>query len=225
MFVAYTRYFILFWGMFLLLFTGVGTLLADDNAAQWALVPVADGFDFPVGKPNGEGFYKARGLRLKSPRHLGEDWNGSGGGDSDLGAPTYSIAHGLITYAADAKGAWGKVVIVRHAFREPSTGKMLCCQTLYSHLDKITVQLGQIVRRGDQVGTVGTGNGRYPAHLHFELHFNIDVNCGHQGIEKNARNYGDPSAFISRYRRLPIEKRQAKVPVGGFLPYKGTEGM
>lgn len=174
MFVAYTRYFILFWGMFLLLFTGVGTLLADDNAAQWALVPVADGFDFPVGKPNGEGFYKARGLRLKSPRHLGEDWNGSGGGDSDLGAPTYSIAHGLITYAADAKGAWGKVVIVRHAFREPSTGKMLCCQTLYSHLDKITVQLGQIVRRGDQVGTVGTGNGRYPAHLHFELHFNIE---------------------------------------------------
>lgn len=200
---------------------------AEDKPAdqQWALVPVADGFDFPVGKPNGEGYYVQRGLRLKRPRHLGEDWNGNGGGNSDLGDPVYSVADGLVCYAADPKGAWGKVVIVRHAFREPTTGKMLCCQTLYSHLDKIDVKLGQIVKRGQQVGTIGTGNGRYAAHLHFELHFNIDVNCGHQGIEKNARNYGDPSAFIKRYRRLPVENRKAKVPVGGFLPYKDTEGI
>lgn len=198
---------------------------AADDEAKWALVPVADGFDYPVGKPNGDGFYKSRGLRLKSPRHLGEDWNGNGGGDSDLGAPISSVAHGLVTYAADAKGAWGKVVIVRHAFREPTTGKMLCCQTLYSHLDRIDVKLGQVVKRGDQVGTLGTGNGRYPAHLHFELHFNIDVNCGHQGIPKTAKNYGDPTKFIDRYRRLPVENRKAKVPVGGFLPYKGTDGI
>lgn len=198
---------------------------SNDPSQQWALVPVADGFDFPVGKPNGDGFYRSRGLRFKSPRHLGEDWNGNGGGDSDLGAPTYSVAHGLVTYAADAKGAWGKVVIVRHAFREPTLGKMLCCQTLYSHLDRIDVKLGQIVKRGDQVGTIGTGNGRYPAHLHFELHFNIDVNCGQQGIPKTPRNYGDPTNFISRYRRLPFENRKARVPVGGFLPYKGTDGM
>lgn len=192
---------------------------------QWALVPLCDGFDYPVGKPNGEGYYKARGLRFKSPRHLGEDWNGVGGGDSDLGDPVYTIGHGLVTYAADPRGAWGKVVIVRHAFREPTTGQVLCCQTLYSHLDRIDVKVGQIIKKGHQVGTIGTGNGRYPAHLHFELHFNIDVNCGQQGIPKTPRNYGDPTKFINRYRKLPVENRKAKVPVGGFLPYKGTDGM
>ena len=40
---------------------------------KWAFVPLADGFDFPVGKPDGKGYYKARGLRLATPRHLGED--------------------------------------------------------------------------------------------------------------------------------------------------------
>lgn len=192
---------------------------------EWAYVPLCDGFDFPVGKPNADGYYRSRGLRLKSPRHLGEDWNGIGKGDSDLGDPVYSVGHGVVTYAADARGAWGKVVIVRHAFRDPKSGKVLCCQTLYAHLQDINVILGQLVLRGTQVGTIGNNRGMYAAHLHAELHFNISVNCGQQGIPKTAQNYGDLSAFIKRFRRLPVERRMARVPIGTFLPYKGTEGM
>lgn len=201
------------------------TMAEFTDGGKWALVPLADGFDFPVGKPNGDGYYKARGLRLKSPRHLGEDWNGNGGGNSDLGDPVYTIGHGLVTYAADAKGRWGKVVIVRHAFREPRSGRVLCCQTLYGHLDRIDVKLGQIVKRGDQVGTIGTNRGMFPAHLHAELHFNILANCGQQGIPKTAKNYGDLTSFINHYRRLRAESKYVKVPVGCFLPYKDTEGL
>lgn len=192
---------------------------------KWALVPLADGFDYPVGKPNGEGYYRARGLRFATPRHLGEDWNGNGGGNTDNGDPVYSIGHGIVTYADDPKGRWGKVVIVRHAFREPRTGKIFCCQTLYSHLDRITVKLGQLVHRGQMVGTIGTNNGMYPAHLHAELHFNININCGQQGVPKTARNYGDLTKFINRYRKLPLEKKFVKVPIGVFTPYKGTIGL
>ncbi len=192
---------------------------------KWAFVPLADGFDFPVGKPDGKGYYKSRGLRLATPRHLGEDWNGNGGGNSDLGDPVYSIGLGLVTYAADARGRWGKVVIVRHAFREPKSGKVLCCQTLYGHLDEINVRLGQIVGRGTQVGTIGTNNGMFTAHLHAELHFNVDVNCGHQGIAKNNVNYGNLTEFIKHYRRLPVEKKFVKLPIGSFIPYKNTNGL
>lgn len=192
---------------------------------NWAYVPLADGFDYPVGKPNAEGYYKARGLRFRVPRHLGEDWNGNGGGNTDKGDPVYTIGHGLVTYAAEAKGRWGKVVIVRHAFREPKTGKVLCCQTLYAHLDRIDVKLGQIVQRGDQVGTIGTNNGMFPAHLHAELHYNVMVNCGQQGIPKNADNYGDLTQFIVKYRRLNVERKLVKIPIGCFLPYKDTEGL
>lgn len=195
----------------------------DDG--KWAFVPLADGFDFPVGKPNAEGYYKSRGLRLATPRHLGEDWNGNGGGNSDLGDPVYSIGIGLVTYAADARGRWGNVVIVRHAFREPKTGKVLCCQTLYGHLDRIDVKLGQLVGRGQQVGTIGTNRGMFPAHLHAELHFNVLVNCGQQGIPKKPGNYGNLTDFINHYRKLKPERKMVKLPIGGFLPYKDTEGL
>ncbi len=206
--------------------TSCAVTMAEKTAdGRWALVPLADGFDYPVGKPNGDGYYKARGLRLQTPRHLGEDWNGNGGGNTDLGDPVYTIGHGLVTYAADARGRWGKVVIVRHAFREPRSGRVLCCQTLYAHLDRIDVRLGQLVRRGDQVGTIGTNRGMFPAHLHAELHFNILVNCGQQGIPKTARNYGNLTSFINHYRRLRPETRYVKLPIGCFLPYHDTEGL
>lgn len=201
------------------------TMAQKTEDGKWAFVPLVDGFDFPVGKPNGEGYYKSRGLRLTTPRHMGEDWNGNAGGNSDLGDPVYTIGHGLVTYAADARGRWGKVVIVRHAFREPKSGKVLCLQTLYGHLDRIDVQLGQLVKRGDQVGTIGTNRGMYPAHLHAELHFNVMVNCGQQGIPKTSRNYGHLSNFINHYRRLKPEAKYVKLPIGCFLPYKDTEGL
>lgn len=135
--------------------------------SKFALVPLCDGFDFPVGKPDGNGYYRSRGLRLKSPRHMGEDWNGNKGGNSDLGDPVYSVGHGVVTYAADARGAWGKVVIVRHAFREPKSGKVLCCQTLYSHLNDINV-----------VGAVGAA--RHPGghYRHEPRHVSGPSSCG-----------------------------------------------
>ena len=192
---------------------------------KWAYVPLADGFDFPVGKPNGDGYYKSRGLRLATPRHMGEDWNGEAGGNTDLGAPVYTIGHGLVTYASDARGRWGKVVIVRHAFREPKTRKVLCCQTLYAHLDRIDVKVGQLVMRGQQIGTIGNNHGMFTAHLHAELHFNILANCGQQGIPKTASNYGNLTNFIRYYRRLTPESKYVKLPIGCFLPYKDTEGL
>ena len=201
------------------------TMARKTPDGKWAYVPLSDGFDYPVGKPNADGYYKARGLRLRTPRHLGEDWNGNGGGNSDLGDPVYTIGHGLVSYAEDARGRWGKVVIVRHAFRDPKSGKVFCCQTLYSHLDRIDVKLGQLIPRGYQIGTLGSNRGMFQAHLHAELHYNVNVNTGHQGIPKNARNYGNLTNFIKKYRKLPREPKLVKVPIGGFLPYKDTKGL
>ena len=73
------------------------TMVKMSPDGRWAMVPLADGFDYPVGKPNGEGYYKSRGLRLNIPRHMGEDWNGNGGGNSDDGDPVYTVGTGLVT--------------------------------------------------------------------------------------------------------------------------------
>jgi hypothetical protein len=53
--------------------------------AETAFTKLANGFDFPVGIPEAQGYYKARGFR--SHGHLGEDWDGIRGGDTDRGDP------------------------------------------------------------------------------------------------------------------------------------------
>jgi hypothetical protein len=50
--------------------------------AATTLIKLADGFDFPVGDAEAQGYYKARGFCPNG--HPGEDWDGLGGGNSDL---------------------------------------------------------------------------------------------------------------------------------------------
>jgi murein DD-endopeptidase MepM/ murein hydrolase activator NlpD len=45
----------------------------------------------------------------------------------------------------------------------------------------MSVPVGRQVRRGDKLGTIGTANGNYLAHLHFELRTvpSLDVGSGY----------------------------------------------
>src|SRR5262249_27927625 len=131
--------------------------------------PVADGFDFPVGKPEAKGYHKARGFWPNG--HLGEDWNGNGGGDTDLGDPIYSTAGGVVIISENIGVGWGNVILIRHAYRD-SSGKIEMVDSLYGHLLERLVKVHQIVERGQLVGKMGGNNGMYPVHLHFEMRKN-----------------------------------------------------
>jgi len=195
------------------------------SAQQTVKVNLADGFDFPVGKPDGTGYYKARGLRLRAPQHFGEDWNGRSGGDSDLGDPVYSMGDGIVTWAYDVHQGWGNVVIVRYAYRDPANGEVKYCDALYGHLDKIMTSVGKQVKRGEQVGTIGSNRGMYPAHLHFEIRHNINIGMGRNSVAADFTNWADPTTFINKYRRLNREFRAVQVPRGTYEEYAGFKGL
>lgn len=169
-------------------------------------VRVADGFDFPVGKPDGQGYYKYRGF---SSHHPGDDWNGGGGGNSDLGDPVYSIGHGIVVLARDMKRGWGNSVIVRHAYREGGK-EIRYADSLYTHLDRISVREGEQVLKGKQVGTIGTNRGMYAAHLHFEVRKNLAIGMNRSAFARDLNNYFDPTRFIQARRKL---KGSGTVPV------------
>lgn len=200
-------------------------LLFSQSAFAAPKINIADGFDFPVGKPNAAGYYKARGLRLRSPTHFGEDWNGRGGGNTDLGDPVYSIADGIVTFAHNVRQGWGNVAIVRHAYRDPSSGKVKFVDSLYGHLDKMLVKTGQDVKRGEKIGTIGTNFGMYPAHLHFEIRHNITAGMHRNSIPSDLANWADPTQFINKYRRMNREWRKVAVPTGTYKEYAGFKGL
>jgi murein DD-endopeptidase MepM/ murein hydrolase activator NlpD len=130
------------------------------------LLPLADGFDLPVGPPDGDGYYDAQGFGGRNA-HLGNDWNGAGGGDSDLGDPVFSIGAGRVVVAADFGGGWGNVVRVAHRVRDRGGERVI--ESLYAHLDTIEVHVGERLARGQRLGTIGTAHGTYRAHLHLEV--------------------------------------------------------
>ncbi|MDL5050036.1 M23 family metallopeptidase [Oscillatoria amoena NRMC-F 0135] len=204
-----------FCGLSALMFIGLTVMDVAAQIIDPDKIPFADGFDLPVGKPDGEGYYLSRGIR---GRHLGEDWNGVGGGNTDLGDPVYSVAHGLVISASDLKMGYGKTVFVVHKFME--NGKIRMVETLYAHLHQITVSRGDVVRRGQKVGTIGTGNGLYTAHLHFELR-DKPGQFVRIGYRKGREAFLDPFRFIAARRppgatELMLVQRPGKFP--GRIP-------
>ena len=204
------------------LWAGVVTLLAcacTAGAYETMRCPLADGFDFPVGKPDASGYHKARGFFPNG--HLGEDWNGNGGGDTDLGDPIYAMGNGIVLHSDNVGVGWGNVVIIRHAFRDPS-GKIDMVDSLYGHLQERKVKLHQIVTRGQLVGTMGGNSGMYPVHLHFEIRKNLQIGMNRSQFARDYSNYYSPTQFISARRQLPSSLQKVEIPINTFAPYGKT---
>ncbi len=79
---------------------------------------------------------------------------------------------GVVAYAGNALKGFGNLILVKHP-----DGYI----TAYAHLDKILVQKGQSVKRGEKIATVGQTGGVNQPQLHFE------VRAGKKAV--NPRNY------------------------------------
>jgi Peptidase family M23 len=162
---------------------------------ELASLPTAVRFDFPLGSENGAMSYNAQ--RFTENRHLGDDLNGIGGENSDLGDPIYAVGDGRVLLARDGGPGWGNVIIVLHAYIDNGERKFV--QSYYGHVEAMLARVGDDVRRGQQIATVGTANGRYLAHLHFEMREFTTPFIG-PGYREDTRGWIDPSAFIQKHR-------------------------
>lgn len=190
------------------------------GAADFIPQYLADGFDYPVGKPEGDGYRLARGFYPGG--HLGEDWNGNGGGDTDFGDEISCTAHGVVVYSDDFQAGWGNVIIIRHAYREKD-GRIHFIDSLYGHLSKRSMKVGDRVMRGQKVGEMGAGprlkSGRYMyyAHLHFEIRKNITIGMNRSKFPGDYSNFYSPRYFIRDHRRLRQEFRKVNIPVNTWM--------
>lgn len=155
---------------------------------------LADGFDYPVGKPNGDEYYDAQPFTKN--KHLGSDWNGTSGGNTDLGDPVYATANGYVTFAKDAGRGWGNIVRVIHCVPGKPNKYV---ESFYAHLDRIKTKEGAWLKRGDELGTIGTAHGAYIALLHFEIRDKPDMRIG-PGYSTDTTGYLNPTKFIKANR-------------------------
>ncbi|HIV74213.1 MAG TPA: peptidoglycan DD-metalloendopeptidase family protein [Candidatus Pseudogracilibacillus intestinigallinarum] len=104
--------------------------------------------------------------------HVGERWGAMHKGidiartDRSTSPPIYAAEAGTVESAGMNSGGYGNMVIVDH-------GNGL--KTLYAHMSKITVKSGQKVKRGEQIGVMGTTGDSTGIHLHFEVHNNGNI--------------------------------------------------
>jgi len=82
------------------------------------------------------------------------------------GTPVYATGDGVVREAGHSPqghSGYGNVALIDHGFG---------FETLYAHLNTVTVRPGQRVKRGQQIGTVGASGMTTGSHLHYEVILN-----------------------------------------------------
>lgn len=74
--------------------------------------------------------------------------------------PVKAAQDGEVIYAAQAPNHLGKMILVKHA--DPFV-------SIYGHIDVFKVKVGQKVKKGEVIGTVGTTGGAESPRVYFEL--------------------------------------------------------
>jgi len=148
--------------------------------------------NYPVGYPDAVGYYSAQDFGENN--HLGEDWNGIGGGNTDLGDTIYAIANGYVKFAEDQEMAWGNVVRVNHFLENGDA-----FESMYAHCDEILIAKKDRVKAGQPIATIGDADGSYLAHLHFEIRTDTTLGVG-PGYSSDGHGYVCPSSFIDSLR-------------------------
>jgi septal ring factor EnvC (AmiA/AmiB activator) len=122
------------------------------RAAVPTVRPAAN-LDWPV---QGSLLYKFG--RVVNPNNTTTRWNGIGIG-APAGTPVRTIGAGQIM-VAESFGTYGLTVIVQQGGGD---------YAVYGSLASVAVKKGDIVSRGQVIGTVGSADPELPAHLHFEF--------------------------------------------------------
>jgi hypothetical protein len=130
--------------------------MAKDKEKLVASIPAIQPVDFHDLRRIGSLFgYRTDPFYKVTKFHEGIDFTAA------IGTPIYATGDGVVTEAEYNNGGYGNKIIINHGYSY---------ETVYAHLSKIKVKVGQKIKRGEVIGLMGnTGKSTAP-HLHYEVH-------------------------------------------------------
>lgn len=91
----------------------------------------------------------------KTPKmHTGIDFTAA------TGTPIYATGDGTVNEAGYDNGGYGNNVVINHGYGY---------QSLYAHMKKVKVRVGDRVKRGEVIGWIGSTGKSTGPHLHYEV--------------------------------------------------------
>ena len=117
--------------------------------------------------------------------HLGTDFA------APTGTPARTVGDGVVSFAG-VQGGYGNVVIITHRSGH---------ETVYAHLSKINVRVGEKVSQSQTIGLVGSTGWSTGPHLHFE--FRVDgVHQDPMTIARQSDTVPVPMAALPLFKQL-----------------------
>lgn len=131
------------------------TELALRKEEYWASVPAIQ----PILNEDLNLLASGYGMRLHpilkvKKMHTGVDFT------APKGTPIYATGDGVVKNVSTVFGGYGKYIEIDHGFG---------FVTRYAHMNDFSVRVGQKVKRGDQIGTVGNTGSSTAPHVHYEV--------------------------------------------------------
>lgn len=121
----------------------------------------------------------------------------------DFGAPTgtpvRTVGDGVVEFAGVQRG-YGNVIYVKHPNGKDTT--------LYGHLSRINVQVGERVTQGEKIGEVGATGIATGPHLHFEFRVNNEPLDPSEMLAAQRENQPVTGAARAAFARLSTDMRQ-----------------
>ena len=106
---------------------------------------------------------------------LHSGWDIGGGGSSH---PIYATTDGVVRFSGSKTGGIGNCIYIEHT----ADGYW----SNYMHLASMSVSIGQTVKAGDRIATMGNTGGDYAVHLHYELSPNGSFHSGGNTVNPQA---------------------------------------
>ncbi len=113
-----------------------------ERSSKKFLRPVKGSIISPYG-PKKDGLFND-GINISAPRDV----------------PVRAAENGVVVYAGNELKGSGNLILIRHADR---------WMTAYAHMGNIQIKKGDVVKRGQAIGTVGSTGGVDRPQLHFEV--------------------------------------------------------